>query len=96
MLLTASQMMILSVATEVDRQAIYKIRHEIYAQELNQHSKNLTEITNHISIKDENISAADKLKQNLSETIDDLLKAEQVPETINAKSTIATTTNLPL
>jgi len=51
----------------------------------NKHSKNLTEITNHISIKDENISAADKLKQNLSETIDDLLKAEQVPETINAK-----------
>jgi histidinol-phosphate/aromatic aminotransferase/cobyric acid decarboxylase-like protein len=42
MLLTAPQMMILSVATEVDRQAIYKIRHEIYAQELNQHSKNLT------------------------------------------------------
>ena len=40
MLIIPDQIMILSVATEEDRQEIYRIRHKIYAEELNQHAAN--------------------------------------------------------
>jgi len=40
MLIIPDQIMILSVATEKDRQEIYRIRHKIYAEELNQHAAN--------------------------------------------------------
>src|SRR5213593_3810787 len=32
----------LSVATEADRQVIYRLRHEVYARELGQHAANLS------------------------------------------------------
>ena len=35
-----SQKLILSIASEEDKQTIYKIRHNIYAHELNQHAIN--------------------------------------------------------
>ena len=51
-------MMILSVATEVDRHAIYKIRHEIYAQELNQHTENSTgQLTDDLDLENHYIVA---------------------------------------
>jgi hypothetical protein len=47
--------------------------------------KSLSEVENDASIKTENISNAQELKQSLSETIDALLKPEQTPEQIEPK-----------
>jgi hypothetical protein len=44
-----------------------------------------TQAVNHFSVETENISNANGLKQNLSETIDALLKPEQTPEQIEPK-----------
>ncbi|HYJ64443.1 MAG TPA: relaxase/mobilization nuclease domain-containing protein [Parafilimonas sp.] len=47
--------------------------------------KNLNEAVNHAAIKEENISFTKQLKQNISATIDALLKPEQTPEQIEPK-----------
>ncbi len=47
--------------------------------------RNSTQAINHASIKDENISIKDQVKHDVSETINTLLKPEQMPEQINPK-----------
>ena len=53
-----SQKLILFVASERDREAIYKIRHNIYAQELNQHTANPTyRLTDELDVENHYIVA---------------------------------------
>ncbi|HYJ63818.1 MAG TPA: relaxase/mobilization nuclease domain-containing protein, partial [Parafilimonas sp.] len=48
-------------------------------------SKSLPESVGNLLIRDDNISLAGQLKQNVSETVDALLKPEQTPEQIEPK-----------
>ena len=63
-----------------------KTDREFFKQVIERKSvKDLNEAVNHAAIEDENISNAQELKQNLSETVYALLKPEQISEQIEPK-----------